>query len=115
MLGTNNLAPFVDKDTRHVSYPEQFRVELGGVGKRQEGQPGIIALKLIIVIPGRDRHEQFTTIVLLTPGMSYFTPHTVTGLKALSGCLAGGARLAYSVIDGQFKRRVAVGQWKPKT
>lgn len=36
MLGANELMVLVHKDSRHISYPEQLRVELSRVGKGQE-------------------------------------------------------------------------------
>lgn len=54
-------------------------------------------------------------VTILTPIVPYFTPHPAAGFEALLGCKSSEARLAYGIVDGQLKRRVAVGQWKPKT
>lgn len=56
MLGTNELMLLVYKDTRYISYPKQFWMKLGRVGKGQEGKPSIIALKFEVVVPRRDGH-----------------------------------------------------------
>lgn len=56
MLGTNKLVHLIHKDARHIPYPEQLRMELGCIGKGQESEPGIIAFKLEVVVPGRDGH-----------------------------------------------------------
>lgn len=56
MLSTDELVLLVHEDARHIPYAEQLRVELGRIGKGQESQPSIIALKLEVVVPGRDGH-----------------------------------------------------------
>lgn len=99
MLGANELMMLVHKDARHVPYSEQLRVKLGRIGKRQESQPSIIALKLEVVVPGRDSHRQLIVVPLFTPIMPYPTPHVTTGLKPLLSCLTSRAGLTYGVID----------------
>lgn len=47
--------------------------------------------------------------------MSYFAPHVTTGLESLVSRLTSKTRLAYGIVDSQLERRIAVGQWKPKT
>lgn len=54
-------------------------------------------------------------IMLFTRRVSYPAPHITTGFEHLLGRLPSKTGLAYGVIDGQVERRVAVGQWKPKT
>lgn len=99
MLSTNELVLLVHEDARHIPYAEQFRVKLGCIGKRQESQPSIIALKLEVVVPGRDSHRQPVVVPLFTPIMPYPTPHVTTGLKPLLSCLTSKAGLTYGVID----------------
>lgn len=90
-------------------------MKLGRIGKGQEGKPSIIAFEFEIIIPGRDGHRQFTVITFLTVIVPYFAPHVAAGFEPLNGSLTCEAGFAYGVIDGQLKRCVAVGQWKPKT
>lgn len=100
MLGANKLVPLVHKNARHIPYPEQLRMELSRIGKGQESQPSIIALKFEVVVPGRDGHRQLIMVTLLTRGVSYFAPHVTTGFKPLLRRLAGETRHAYSIING---------------
>lgn len=54
-------------------------------------------------------------VTVLTRVIPHPAPHVTTGFESLLGCIPGEAGLAYSIINSQLKRRVAVGQWKPKT
>lgn len=69
---------FVHKNTRHVSYSKQLWMKLGCVGKGQEGQPGIVALKLEVIIPSRNEHRQLVVVSLFTSSVPYFAPHAMT-------------------------------------
>lgn len=103
MLGTNELVSLVHEDARHIPYPEQFRMELGRVGKGQKSQPSIITLKFEVVVPGRDGHQQLIMVTLLTPVMPNFAPHVTTGLEPLVSRLTGRTGHAYGVVDGQLE------------
>lgn len=113
---TNELLLDVNINLAHVSYPENFRMELCCVTKRQKRQPSIDTSQMTLIgKAGRHSKFQLIVIALLTSIMPYPTPQRPTGFEDLGGRLPGEARLAHRIVHHELERKIAPNQRKPKT
>lgn len=116
MDSTNELLMNVNINLTHISYPENFRVELCCVTKGQKPQPSINTGQMTLVgKAGRHSKCQLIMIALFTSIMPNPTPQRSTGFEDLSGRLPGETRWAHRIIHHELERKIAPNQRKPKT